>query len=176
MKKKTETIRCFLHVSGFAYSANTEHLDLIAHLQPSSAEVLEDGLPLPGLEIADITDISQIGLGRFCFWRNVLYLSTSDNSDPRTNRRTYAIRYTPQPRFSFQKIWLWLGAHLWYIRHRFSLRKIWLWLGTHLWNIRHRFSLWGLWYWICFTYVLCCGNLSKGNLKRRTNNNVRMDS
>jgi hypothetical protein len=50
--------------------------------------VLEDGRILgPGHALHD--DIRQGGGGRYSHWHAALYLSTSDNSDPNTNGRTY---------------------------------------------------------------------------------------
>ena len=33
--------------------------------------------------------IAQVGEGRYSFWGDTLYFSTSDNSDPNTNGRQY---------------------------------------------------------------------------------------
>ncbi len=56
----------------------------------SSLIVLENGQPL-GLAHAGHADIRAIGQGRFSHWKEVLYFSASDNSNPNTNGRTYAI-------------------------------------------------------------------------------------
>lgn len=54
-------------------------------------EFLEDGRALgPGNCLH--AEIRQHGAGRFSVWGEQLYLSTSDNSDPRTNGRTYTLR------------------------------------------------------------------------------------
>lgn len=52
--------------------------------------VLENGCPLgPGHAVHD--DIRTAGQGRFSHWQQALYWSTSDNSDPHTNGRTYTV-------------------------------------------------------------------------------------
>jgi hypothetical protein len=60
----------------------------------SKLQLYEDGRPLgPGHSIHQ--DIQMLGLGRFSHWANVdgsfesVRFSTSDNSDPRANSRTY---------------------------------------------------------------------------------------
>ena len=63
---------------------------------PSDAEsgsrisVLEDGKTL-GPAHASHDEIRRLGCGRFSHWGAQLYFSTSDNSDPRTNRRRYTV-------------------------------------------------------------------------------------
>jgi hypothetical protein len=79
---------------GHAFIARTDRPWLSSQEHPSPAFVLEDGRWL-GPSNAVHADIRQIGLGRFSFWSDVVYFSTSDNSDPRTNGRRYAIVYPP---------------------------------------------------------------------------------
>lgn len=53
-------------------------------------ELHEDGVALPhGDAVHD--EIRQQGLGRYSVWGDTLYLSTSDNSSPRLNGRTYEL-------------------------------------------------------------------------------------
>jgi len=52
--------------------------------------LLEDGRPL-GPAHAPHTEIRELGRGRLSHWRGQLWFSTSDNSDPATNGRTYAV-------------------------------------------------------------------------------------
>jgi SAM-dependent methyltransferase len=80
--------------TGFAYTAQTHHPRLSSHERPSSAVILEDGRPLPGPSNALHEDIRHVGAGRFSFWYDYVYFSTSDNSDPRTNGRRYEIEYS----------------------------------------------------------------------------------
>jgi hypothetical protein len=56
----------------------------------SKLQVLEDGRPLPQAHSAH-DDIRRLGSGRFSHWGDQIYFSTSDNSDPATNERTYEI-------------------------------------------------------------------------------------
>lgn len=59
----------------------------------SVLEVLEDGTPL-GPRNASTEDIASLGAGRYSHWTDSIYFSTSDNSDPNTNGRTYTLRFT----------------------------------------------------------------------------------
>ncbi len=52
--------------------------------------VYEDGRPL-GSAHSVHDDIRRIGLGRYSHWGAEIYISTSDNSDPRCNGRRYTI-------------------------------------------------------------------------------------
>lgn len=57
----------------------------------SRYRLFEDGVAL-GPAHALHADIRELGGGRFSHWRNALYFSTSDNSDPNRNRRKYELR------------------------------------------------------------------------------------
>lgn len=82
---------------GAAYYADLGHDALSSQLEPSPAQVLEDGRPLgPGNALH--SEIRDFGRGRFSFWASGLYFSASDNSDPRTNGRSYAVWYPPVSR------------------------------------------------------------------------------
>lgn len=61
------------------------------NLVRSALMVYENGKPL-GPPHAPFDDIRKLGRGRFNHWENVIFFSTSDNSDPRTNGRTYEVR------------------------------------------------------------------------------------
>ena len=52
--------------------------------------VCEDGRPL-GPANSSIADIAKAGMGRFNHYMGAIFFSTSDNSDPNTNGRKYAI-------------------------------------------------------------------------------------
>lgn len=62
------------------------------NLQRSSLVVYEDGKPL-GPSNSAFDDIRKIGKGRFNHWEDVVFFSTSDNSDPRTNGRRYTFQF-----------------------------------------------------------------------------------
>jgi hypothetical protein len=79
--------------SGFAVSAPTYHPELSAELKPSQGIVLENGAAFPRALNASHGEIKKLGGGRYSFWGGVVYFSASDNSDPLTNGRAYAIRY-----------------------------------------------------------------------------------
>jgi len=54
----------------------------------SRIRLFEDGQEIgPGHCSHD--DVRQVGEGRFSHWQNYVYFSTPDNSDPRSNDRTY---------------------------------------------------------------------------------------
>jgi hypothetical protein len=78
--------------SGYSYS-----LPLFAsggdNLSTSTSNVIlyENGLPLGPAHSLHAT-IRTVGNGAFSHWRNLLYFSASDNSDPRTNGRTYTFK------------------------------------------------------------------------------------
>lgn len=82
----------FNHVKGNCYSINININDFgLKYHKKSRYIVEEDNIPLN----SPVTNHSLIwdkGNGLYCFWTsNTLYLSTSDNSDPRTNNRKYSI-------------------------------------------------------------------------------------
>jgi len=61
----------------------------------STLQLFENGNPL-GPPHAVHNDIRSKGRGRFSHWKTRLYFSTSDNTDPRTNGRSYAWRILPR--------------------------------------------------------------------------------
>ena len=62
------------------------------NFQASRIELYEQGAPLGPPHTAH-TVIRNQGSGGFSHWRDQLYFSASDNSDPNTNRRAYLLRY-----------------------------------------------------------------------------------
>ncbi|MDX1411285.1 MAG: methyltransferase domain-containing protein [Nitrospirales bacterium] len=63
--------------------------------------LFEDGKQLgPAHEPIDL--VRQIGLGRYAYWDRVLYFSSSDNSNPLKNGRTYTIENSPDLYFERQ--------------------------------------------------------------------------
>lgn len=98
--KSSRTFRIgdFEPVGGHSFVAR-----LLDHIPPgdsidepfgSGLDLLEDGRGL-GPAHALHSDIVEKGYGRFSHWREVLYFSTSDNSDPRCNGRRYEV-YLPK--------------------------------------------------------------------------------
>jgi hypothetical protein len=57
----------------------------------SRLRVFEDGFPLAQTG-ADHDMIRRVGKGAFSHWGPFVYFSTSDNTDPRTNGRQYAVK------------------------------------------------------------------------------------
>jgi sulfatase maturation enzyme AslB (radical SAM superfamily) len=56
-----------------------------------TAELLEDGRPFSHSD-APHDDIRKLGAGRYSLWGGWLYFSSSDNTDPSSNGRTYELR------------------------------------------------------------------------------------
>lgn len=142
----TKSIVEIKHEDGLAYIAKTRCPKLSSHKCPSTACVLEDGVPLPGPPNAMHADIRLLGAGRYSFWHDCVYFSTSDNSDPRVNGRNYAIEYEP---FAVDR-----AAARIFNRWRWHGRPVAAWAKT-LWNrAPSKESWWGGFYRICFAYVL----------------------
>lgn len=78
-----------VHEIGFAYQAPLGTDRFTSHLAPSEAVILENGREL-GPGNAQHGDIRTDGVGRYSFWGDWVYLSASDNSDPRSNGRAYS--------------------------------------------------------------------------------------
>jgi hypothetical protein len=76
---------------GCCYIASVPSFLLSDRDSSSFLSVFEDGRLL-GPPHAPHEDIRSMGLGRFSHWGTELYLSTSDNSDPRTNGRRYEVK------------------------------------------------------------------------------------
>lgn len=93
------------HEAGLAYQAGTGRPDLSSHTRPSPAFVVEDGTPL-GPANAQHADIRAVGRGRFSFWHDYVYFSSSDGSDPRTNGRRYRFSYPPVGRAASRALYL----------------------------------------------------------------------
>src|SRR5262249_38856527 len=73
----------------------------------STAIVLENGKPLGPSHNATST-IDTLGHGRFSHWvADKVFISSSDGTDPRTNGRTYELRYRYEIPF-----WLWTATIL----------------------------------------------------------------
>ena len=80
-------------VGGHGYWVDLRQLGVFAASDPKSVSrlaVLEDGKPLPQPRRLH-TAIRAQGMGRFSHWEDGLLFSTTDNSDPHTNGRTYLL-------------------------------------------------------------------------------------
>lgn len=62
--------------------------DITSSEDVSTLRIFEDGVEL-GPAHSLHRDIRELGEGRFSHWHTNLYFSASDNTDPRTNGRTY---------------------------------------------------------------------------------------
>ena len=70
--------------------------DDVANPQSSHLQIYEQGRPI-GPAHALHQEIEQAGSGRFSHWTTTLIFSTSDNTDPRTNGRSYEARVPIAP-------------------------------------------------------------------------------
>jgi hypothetical protein len=69
--------------------------DLLSDKEASSSLILlEDGRAL-GPSHTPHAEIRVIGKGRYSHWGALVYFSTSDNTDPRTNARQYSVTEKP---------------------------------------------------------------------------------
>jgi radical SAM protein with 4Fe4S-binding SPASM domain len=93
--KAGQVLSQFNEGDGKAWLADLPHLrnesDGLDRTVHSRLVLFEDGKPLgPSHVLHDA--IARSGAGRYSHWDNYLIFSTSDNSDPRTNGRTYTIK------------------------------------------------------------------------------------
>jgi hypothetical protein len=134
------------HEIGHAFIFVTGKPSLSCHSKPSSAILLENGIPLPGPANVLHDDIRSLGGGRYSFWKGTVYFSTPDNSDPRTNGRQYVIVYE-------QCAWRSIG----FLRRLVvPARRATGILCRKFQGEQRRQMIWGALYWICFAYVALC--------------------
>ena len=57
----------------------------------SKLKIFENGIPLTRPH-SNHNDIRELGNGRYSHWGSGIFFSTSDNSDPNTNNKSYEIR------------------------------------------------------------------------------------
>jgi hypothetical protein len=85
---RAEDGRCFIAVLDFGEQGDNDPAN------NSGLVLLEDGVPL-GPAHSPHADIRAVGAGRYSHWtRTMLYFSSSDGSDPRTNERLYEVAST----------------------------------------------------------------------------------
>jgi len=118
--------------SGYAYTVPVQvatpfpfelAADGLAHPERSSLRLSEDGKPL-GPAHSLHAEIRDDGHGRFSFWDGMLYFSTSDGSDPRSNGRSYVASDLGQLPLAVWAVVI-LGDVILYVLHR-------RWLGAFL--------------------------------------------
>lgn len=125
----TDALKDIRLESGFACIAPTHHPELSAQERPSLGIVLENGKPLPGPAGALHDDIRKIGRGRFSFWADDVYFSSTDNSPPDHNGRSYEIRYpTTVSRFLALVIYVstvaLIGVTAWFATYNAGMREL----------------------------------------------------
>jgi hypothetical protein len=105
--------RPFHHERGNAYRAEVflrdAKADEEANMNQSTLQLYEDGNRL-GPQHNSSDDVARQGRGLYLFWRSDsgkwIIFSTSDNSDPNTNGRTYSVS-DPQVRDPYEKnLWV----------------------------------------------------------------------
>jgi hypothetical protein len=88
--------------SGHAFVAPLNTMWMSRHVVGESpAQILENGVALSCHDIPPPL-VAERGSGRFMLADGQVYVSTSDNSDPRTNGRRYAVRWPTPPPAGFE--------------------------------------------------------------------------
>ncbi|TKC03692.1 pectate lyase [Pedobacter frigoris] len=88
---RTLTVTKAAKDEGFSYKVYADlgtSSDTQSQPTASTVKIFENGVEI-GPAHSLHSDIRTLGKGRFSHWSGSLYFSTSDNSDPRTNGRTY---------------------------------------------------------------------------------------
>lgn len=91
----TNSLEIFKSNGGFCWCCRAPDLlasDCSEDPACSTLELFENGKPL-GPPHHPHSEIRELGEGRYSHWGGQIYFSTSDNSDPNTNGRTYQIRF-----------------------------------------------------------------------------------
>jgi hypothetical protein len=99
-RSQWKLVRPFRHDGGTAWAAelpaalwdDTDNNELPYR---SSLRLLESGTELGPAHAVHAT-IQTSGDGRYSFWMNVVYFSSSDGSDPNANGRTYTVERAPE--------------------------------------------------------------------------------
>ena len=90
---ETSVLRNIKPEKGHAFVAPTFHSELSSHERPSEGKLLEDGHPVYGPANSSHDDIRKLGGGRYSFWHDTIYFSTTDNSSIPENGRRYEISF-----------------------------------------------------------------------------------
>ena len=152
------------HKGGYAYIARTKHPELSSHKKPSMAIVLEDGKPLLGPANALYEEIRKLGNGRYFFWFGDVYFSSSDNSNPRTNGRSYSVQYTEDELhhsnmayFRLNRMMRPIYRLLFHPAMPGPFRNFLMEIGysfDSLKRLKLLFPFWSLFYWLSFFYTV----------------------
>ncbi len=96
VKTKIPTPETYTNTGGFAWSFPTEiYGDNMENTKLSSVFVFENGRPLGPAHSLHV-DIQNQGKGLFSHWRNTIYFSATDNSNPNSNGKTYKFYHNKQ--------------------------------------------------------------------------------
>jgi hypothetical protein len=156
---KTQPLKKIKPGRGFLYMARTNHPELSSHRRPSLAILLEDNKPLIGPSNALHDEIRQLGKGRYSFWHSDVFFSTSDNSDPRTNGRTYSFQYAESEWSRFSLLLVPLQSFLRILYHPllpYPIRQFFLESGYFFDAVRRlglTYPFWSLFYWYSFLRI-----------------------
>jgi len=82
-------------------------------------KILENDTPVAS-GFSSANDVGTLGMGRYLVFKNFIIFSASDNSDPRTNNRTYTIRYRLAP----SNIFLFVVGSLFLFLNYIRLRRL----------------------------------------------------
>lgn len=86
--------------------------DTLDNCYRSKLKLFENGQPLP-LSHQNHKLVYSLGRGRYSHWENRLYFSTSDNSDPNLNGRTYHVEFAYDLASWQEAVMAYLGETLW---------------------------------------------------------------
>lgn len=90
------TVKKIQPSAGHCFSAPMSSRLLTDLESSSSLQLFEDGRAL-GPAHTPHDQICAIGAGRYLHWGRLLYFSTSDNTDPRSNGRCYTVKQAHEP-------------------------------------------------------------------------------
>ncbi len=97
----------FSRGQGHTWVVSIPHLaqsgDSQEHPKQSNLMLYENGVPL-GFAHVPHSHIEAYGKGRYSHWKDSLLFSTTDNSDPNTNGRTYSIRPSMIAQYEDKKV------------------------------------------------------------------------
>lgn len=94
------------------------------HPTRSAAVLSERGVVLAPAHSSPHVDIVEQGGGRYSHWRGTLIFSSSDNSDPRSNGRTYRLKGRAKLTLVGNGVVVALAAMLWWAVPRVPVRRL----------------------------------------------------
>lgn len=94
------------HSQGFMYCLDLPEYSHISDTLGANRSplLLYENDVLLGSAHSPHVEIREIGLGRYSHWNNTLYFSTSDNTDPRKNKRIYSLEANWQENLNYLSV------------------------------------------------------------------------